>query len=109
MSLYNAGGGGANPFFGGELIPGYWQAEPGAAYSQWMGGLGGSNLFSEWLKRQYGTYEQRYKAASGYNPDLGWMEYLQGQSPQREYQGYSARDRGENPRNFSPNIRWVGF
>lgn len=103
-----------SPFSGvlsnGNFLEDYWNAEPAAAYSQWSQGQGNqSNIFSDWLRGQYGQYQNKYMAASPSNPNQGWMDYLKGQNPTTEYQGLSASERGETPRKYAPNVRWIGF
>jgi hypothetical protein len=92
----------------------YLQNQPLAAYTRFLGGIGGlgDDAFSRWAQQQYQRAHQGFLAALATNPNLNfYRDYLPQTGGMGEWQQrfgqLDPRSRGENPSLYTGPARWI--
>ena len=77
-------------------------------FSPQLTGRNAYNPFGTWLGNQQSNYFNQYQGKVAGNPNLSFLDFLQGMNPQQEYRSLAPSQRG-GPREsqFAPPVRWI--
>lgn len=100
------------PFGPGTFGNMFYQDNPTALYQQGLqqSGLGGSDARSRYFQDQQSrTYNQFLGQVPLHGPNYSYLDALPDLLGQidRDFQGQSATQRGENPRAYSGRVRYI--